>query len=110
MQSAVALLCGTRRLESSGVAVNCSVVHVQVAAFVMGSPEPLPVLVERLTACMASADAGNPVTDMLVQNTILELASRKSFGVKDGAVFVCHLPHGRDCKIGSVVDCNIRMW
>lgn len=51
----------------------------------MGSPEPLPVLVARLTACMASADAGNSVTDMLVQNTILELASRKSYGVKDGA-------------------------
>ncbi len=51
----------------------------------MGSPEPLPVLVERLTASMASADATNPVTEMVIQNTILELASRKSYGVKDGA-------------------------
>lgn len=58
---------------------------MQVAACVMGSPEPLPVLVKRLVACMASTDAGKPVTDMLVQNTILELASRKSYGVKDGA-------------------------
>jgi len=56
----------------------------QVAAFVMGSPEPLPVLVERLTASMASADAASPVTEMVIQNAILELASRKSYGIKDG--------------------------
>jgi hypothetical protein len=58
---------------------------LQVAAFVMGSPEPLPVLVARLTAAMSSPDASHPVTEMLVQNTILELASRKSYGIKDGA-------------------------
>lgn len=51
----------------------------------MGSSEPLPVLVGRLTAVMTGADASHPVTEMLVQNTILELASRKSYGVKDGA-------------------------
>ncbi len=49
----------------------------------MGSPEPLMVLVERLTAAMGS-DGPTPVNDKLVQNTILELAMRKSFGVKDG--------------------------
>ena len=57
----------------------------------MGSPEPLPVLVGCLTAAMASPDASHPVTEMLVQNTILELASRKSYGVKDGAS--CGLLH-----------------
>ncbi len=52
----------------------------------MGSPEPLSVLVQRLTACMAGgADATAPVTEMLIQNTILELATRKSYGPRDGA-------------------------
>ena len=50
-----------------------------------GSSEPLPALVGRLTTVMTSADGGQPITEMLVQNTILELASRKSYGVKDGA-------------------------
>ena len=49
----------------------------------MGSPEPLTLLVEQLTAAMGS-DGPTPVNDKLVQNTILELAMRKSFGVKDG--------------------------
>jgi hypothetical protein len=67
----------------------------------MGASEPLPVLVAHLTAAMTSPDASHPVTEMLVQNTILELASRKSYGAKDGASW-CLLLH----RCGRVVGTN----
>lgn len=67
---------------------------LQVAAAVMGSPEPMEGLLQRLTLQFSSSEEGPSVTEGLIKTTVLEVAMRKSYSAKSGA----------DCRVNQALS------
>lgn len=57
---------------------------LQALPFIMGCGEPLSALTQQLLAAHVSGDTSQPLTEMLLRNVVIDVATRRSYGVKDG--------------------------